>query len=716
MTVAPTIANLAAVPLWVGWRQEERGGKSTKTPFDPVRGTRAASNDPSTWATRNDAESWAICERGDGVGLMFSTVGEALIAGIDLDCCVDPETGDVAGWAQEVIDRIDSYCETSPSGGGVKIFFRVSRTDQAAIDALFKGQHGRQFKRGGGQHPPAIEVYRSNRYFTVTGDSIGSRDDLRLVSLDDLRWLIDEAGPNFVGVTKGNGEANGKDGSRSARAFAFGARLKAAGATYEEMRSGLLESEDPEIAEWARTKGCADHERELRRIFDRTGGDGDDDSAVSLEDFVAYMQSHDYVFMPAGDFWPAARVNARLPPVKLLDKSGQPILDPKTGLQKQTSASDWLAKNAPVEQMTWCPGLPQLVRHRLISDGGWIDRRNVTVLNLYRPPRVQIGDASKAEPWIAHVRRIYPHDADHIIAFFAHQVQRPGEKINHALVLGGLQGIGKDTLLEPLKYAVGPWNFVEVSPQQMLGRFNGFVKSVVLRISEAKDMGEVDRFKFYDHMKAYLAAPPDVLRVDEKNLREHSVFNVCGVAMTTNHKVDGIYLPADDRRHFVAWSDVARTDFGGSYWKELWGWYEGGGYGHVAAYLTELDLSRFDPKAPPPQTPAFWAIVDANRAPEDAELADVLDDLGNPDAVTLAMLLQKANGGIYEWLDERKNRRIVPHRLERCGYVPVRNDLAEDGLFKIKGRRQVIYARDRLALGDRLKAAQALAKSARTPA
>ncbi len=60
-----------------------------------------------------------------------------------------------------------------------------------------------------------------------------------------------------------------------------------------------------------------------------------------------------------------------------------------------------------------------------------------------------------------------------------------------------------------------------------------------------------------------MAAPPDVLRVDEKNLREHSVFNVCGVVMTTNHKTDGIYLPADDRRHFVAWSEKTKDDFTG---------------------------------------------------------------------------------------------------------------------------------------------------------
>ena len=78
-------------------------------------------------------------------------------------------------------------------------------------------------------------------------------------------------------------------------------------------------------------------------------------------------------------------------------------------------------------------------------------------------------------------------------------------------------------------------------------------------------MGEVDRFKFYEHIKTYLAAPPDVLRVDEKNLREHNVFNVCGVVMTTNHKTDGIYLPADDRRHFVAWSDATKADFDQAY-------------------------------------------------------------------------------------------------------------------------------------------------------
>jgi hypothetical protein len=419
---------------------------------------------------------------------------------------------------------------------------------------------------------------------------------------------------------------------------------------------------------------------------------------VSIGDFYSYMPMHSYIFVPTRELWPAASVNSRVPPEN--GPTGKPIL-----------ASAWLDTNAAVEQMTWMPGAPTLICDRLIAEGGWIPRCGTNVFNLYRPPILQPGDAKQAGPWLDHLRKVYSTDADHIAKWLAHRVQRPQEKINHALVLGGMQGIGKDTLLEPVKRAVGPWNFVEISPQQMLGRFNGFLKSVILRISEARDLGEFDRFGFYDHAKAYTAAPPDVLRVDEKNLREYSVPNVTGVIITTNHKTDGIYLPADDRRHYVAWSDLDKEDFDTGYWQRLWTWYDTGGDRHVAAYLAELDLSGFDPKAPPPKTQAFWEIVDASRAPEDAELMDVIDALSTPAALTLARIAGRAEPGFAEWLRDRKNARRIPHRLEACGYVAVRNDAAKDGLWKVNRRRQVIYARVELSTRDRIVAADSLVRA-----
>jgi hypothetical protein len=232
--------------------------------------------------------------------------------------------------------------------------------------------------------------------------------------------------------------------------------------------------------------------------------------------------------------------------------------------------------------------------------------------------------------------------------------------------------------------------------------------------SEARDLGETNRYAFYEHMKVYAAAPPDVLRCDEKNLREHSVMNVCGVIITTNHKTDGIYLPADDRRHYVAWSDRMKEDFAEDYWRNLWSWYESGGLRHVAAYLAEYDLSGFDPKAPPPKTAAFFDIVDANRAPEEAELSDIFDKMQNPSAITLESITKAATGDIVEWLRDRKNRRAIPHRLEKCGYIPVRA-ATKEGLWVIRGTRQVVYARADLSLSDQLKAAHGLVKQGHPP-
>jgi Family of unknown function (DUF5906) len=231
--------------------------------------------------------------------------------------------------------------------------------------------------------------------------------------------------------------------------------------------------------------------------------------------------------------------------------------------------------------------MPMIIRNRLISMGGWIERNGVSVFNLYRPPSIRLGDPTEAGPWIDHLKRIYPQDAEHIIKWLACRIQRPAEKINHALVFAGPQGIGKDTILEPIKHAVGPWNFIEVAPHQLLGRFNPYLKSVILRVSEARDLGDVDRFTLYERTKTLAAAPPDVLSVDEKNLREYYVPNITGVIITTNHRLDGIYLPED----YVAWSDMTKEDFTPAYWNSLWGWYADGGICLESDYFSSSSRS-----------------------------------------------------------------------------------------------------------------------------
>ena len=72
-----TLAGLALLPRWVGWRNERRNGKPTKIPFSPRTGRMAKANDPGDWALRRDAEAWVrtyVNGSGGGVGLQFGPV------------------------------------------------------------------------------------------------------------------------------------------------------------------------------------------------------------------------------------------------------------------------------------------------------------------------------------------------------------------------------------------------------------------------------------------------------------------------------------------------------------------------------------------------------------------------------------------------------------------------------------------------------------------
>jgi len=59
--------------------------------------------------------------------------------------------------------------------------------------------------------------------------------------------------------------------------------------------------------------------------------------------------------------------------------------------------------------------------------------------------------------WLAHVERMIPEpfEREHLLNALAHKVQFPTHKINHAILMGGNHGSGKDTLFAPFFWAIG---------------------------------------------------------------------------------------------------------------------------------------------------------------------------------------------------------------------------------------------------------------------
>jgi hypothetical protein len=140
---------------WVAWRSEQNGnGKVTKIPVNPHTGTNASTRNPATWGAYQEALAY-YAEHGDngiaGIGFVFTE--DDPYCGIDLDNCVNPETGKIEEWAMEVLREIDSYCEISPSNTGVKIFCKGSLP-------------------GSGRNFGDIEMYDTGRYFTLTGNRL----------------------------------------------------------------------------------------------------------------------------------------------------------------------------------------------------------------------------------------------------------------------------------------------------------------------------------------------------------------------------------------------------------------------------------------------------------------------------------------------------------------------------------------------------------------
>jgi len=147
---------LANLEQWICWQEAERDGNATKVPIKPyhTNGTpNASATEPGNWRDLESAVAFHESDRvrTDGIGFVFASATS--IVGVDLDGCRDPTTGELESWAQDIVDRLDSYTEVSPSGRGVHV--------------LVEGELPPGRNRRGD-----VEMYDEARFFTVTTDHI----------------------------------------------------------------------------------------------------------------------------------------------------------------------------------------------------------------------------------------------------------------------------------------------------------------------------------------------------------------------------------------------------------------------------------------------------------------------------------------------------------------------------------------------------------------
>jgi hypothetical protein len=186
------LASLVALPNWVLWRWELTENKKTgemgwtKVPYQVQTKFKASTNKSSTWATHAQAAAApeqalateakylqavdpadaALHTRG-GIGFVLTNTE---IVAFDLDKCRNPDTGELKPWAQQLLEKSNSYAEVTPSKTGIRIIGTGSGAEIHRKLQVADGMSCEFFRR-------------ATRYITMTGDQL---NDLGLSNLDGV--------------------------------------------------------------------------------------------------------------------------------------------------------------------------------------------------------------------------------------------------------------------------------------------------------------------------------------------------------------------------------------------------------------------------------------------------------------------------------------------------------------------------------------------------
>jgi hypothetical protein len=263
--------------------------------------------------------------------------------------------------------------------------------------------------------------------------------------------------------------------------------------------------------------------------------------------------------------------------------------------------------------ITYAAGASILVaRDGLVYGNRWRNAR----------PTPVAGDVSM---WLEHVERMVPEafEREHLLNALAHKVQFPNHKINHAILMGGNHGSGKDTLFAPFFWAIGgeaKANCSLVKNEDLNSQWGYALECEVMEIAELRQAEAKDRRALENTLKPIIAAPPELLMVNRKGLHPYMALNRVFVIAFSNERV-AISLPSEDRRWFVIWCAAPKLSEAQAV--SLWNWYQHrGGFAAVAHYLHTRDVSDWNPSAPPPTTEAKLIMVEHGMSTAESFLVD----------------------------------------------------------------------------------------------
>ncbi len=269
-----------------------------------------------------------------------------------------------------------------------------------------------------------------------------------------------------------------------------------------------------------------------------------------------------------------------------------------------------------VDRLTYSPGHPQICQERSFNS----DCVH-SCLNIYRSSGIEPEDGDVG-PFKELMEHVFDGDADavhHVTSFFAYMVQNPGQRINHALVIQGEQGIGKDTILAAISEVIGHHNYSQVTLQHVESQFNDWLFGKQLIVFQ--EMMAAGRRGIYNKLKTFITEPQ--VSINEKHLSLQRLPNRAVYVFLTNYK-HAISIDHGDRRMWVWYSKAGEKPE--AFFRQFNDWKSNRqNISALLHYLLGYDTSKFKPYAAPPMTHAKKELIQNSASEIEQFLRSAID-------------------------------------------------------------------------------------------
>jgi len=223
-----------------------------------------------------------------------------------------------------------------------------------------------------------------------------------------------------------------------------------------------------------------------------------------------------------------------------------------------------------------------------------------------------------------------------LIDFMAWIIQKPGQKINWALLLQGAQGVGKSYFAVVMQNLLGHMAR-NVEPMALSGRFTAWAHGALLAVIEEIRISGDNRFELIDRLKPFVSNPN--VQIEEKGRDQRTVPNFQTYFLLTNHK-DALPVNENDRRYAPIFSRVQSE---AQLFKELGGRQGADHYftrlfddserraDALAWFLRNWKISAgFSAKGRAPHTSARNEMIALGVSPDRSMIEDAIEQMRNP--------------------------------------------------------------------------------------